>query len=626
MPSVLYKKLKNLIKNLPDKKIISDAFLLSKKAHFGQKRRTGEDYITHPLRVAIMLAERKFDTEAVAAALLHDVIEDTDVSQKEIMVQFGPKITQIVDGVTKISNIKNKEVTLNFSNDDDFTFMVDNYRKMLLATAKDIRVIMVKIFDRIDNMQTMEWITGKKRQFYAKESIEIYAQIAERIGLFEAKATLENLAFKYAYPKEYDKFIQIKKQIPNLKDGFITKTVRNIKEILTKNKIKHFDVYGRIKHDYSLYKKLANEYSYDINSIFDLYAFRVIVCSIQDCYKVLGLIHSFYMPIPNRIYDMIAQPKDNGYQSIHTTVKNDNQIFEIQIRTDKMNDVAEYGPAAHWHYKDLINQKNEHLINQSNLEWQKELEAILKEKNHKKFLENLKNEIFTKKIFVFTPKREIIKLPSGSTSIDFAFSIHTNVGLRCAGTKINGRIMPISTILNNGDAVEIILSNKIKPSIDWLNYTKTSQAKQKIRQCLREANRENLIEEGRSYLKSYIEDLGLKTLDQKTLNCRLLESRLPYNKLDEALIALAEKDLPKISLLKVLYPNFNNSQKIKFKIPEQSLYLDSLAGIKHVYAGCCKPKQTDNLIGYVTSEHVIKIHNKNCRFIKKANQNRLIDI
>lgn len=628
MESALYKKLKKLICDQPekDKELVRKAFLFAKDAHQGQKRKTGEDYITHPLKVSIMLSERKFDIETIVSGLLHDVLEDTEVIYDDLVADFNSNIADIVDGVTKISNIKNKERTLNFSCDDEFIFMVDNYRKLLLATAKDIRVIIVKIFDRIDNMETMEWIKGDRREFYAKESIEIYAQIAERIGLSEAKIMLENLSFKYAYPKEYEKFIQIKKQIPNLKNEFVTKTVDDIKKLLTNNKIKFINVYGRIKHDYSLYKKLANEYSFDINSIFDLYAFRIIVYSIPDCYKVLGLIHSFYSPMPDRIYDTIARPKENGYQSIHTTIKDGNQIFEVQIRTDKMNDVAEYGPAAHWHYKDLINLKNEHLINQSNREWQSELEIILKEKNHKKFLQNFKNVMFSEKIFVFTPKGEIIKLPAEATPIDFAFLIHTSVGLRCNGAIINGRMMPISTKLKNGDIVEIITNNKSKPSIDWISFAKTSQAKQKIRQSLRDANRVNLIQEGKDYLKSYIDQFNLPLLDQNTLAERLNQSRLPYNTLDDALIALAEKDLPKISLLKVLYPNFNNTQKIHLKNYQVKVGIDSLAGIKYGYAGCCKPKQTNNLIGYVASDHIIKIHNKDCRFVKKADKKRLIDI
>lgn len=629
MERALYKKLMKLICGLSekDKELIKKAFLFAKNAHQGQKRKTGQDYITHPLKVSVMLAERKFDVETIVSAILHDVIEVTAVEYDDIVNNFNPNVAEIVDGVTKISNIKNKERTLNFSHDDEFIFMVDNYRKLLIATAKDVRVIIVKIFDRIHNMETMDWIEENKREFYAKEAIEIYAQIAERIGLSEAKIALENLAFKYAYPKEYDKFILIKRKSPSLNNEFVNQTIQIIKQLLINNKVKYFDIYGRIKHDFSLYKKLYNKYSFNLDSVFDLYAFRIIVFSIKDCYQSLGLIHSYFDPIPGKIYDYIACPKENGYQSIHTTVKDQKgQIFEIQIRTDKMHEVAEHGLAAHWHYKNLFNSKNENLINQIALEWQVELASLLQEKNHTKFLDNLKNELFSEKIFVFTPKGEIIKLPHGSTPVDFAFSIHTKIGLNCGGARINGRIMPISTVLNNSDIVEIIISNRARPSIDWLRFVKTSSAKQKIRQYLREANRDNLILDGKLYLHSFIDEFKLKSLDQRTLNQRIKDSRLPYNSLNDALIALAEKDLPKIALLKTLYPNFNNDQKNKLVIYKEKTGIDSLAGIKYGYAGCCKPKQTDNIIGYVTNKHIIKIHNLSCRFVKKANKNRLIDI
>lgn len=627
--SRLYKKLQKLINDQPeaDKKFIRKAFLFAKKVHYGQKRKTGEDYITHPLNISIMLAERKFDIDTIAAGILHDVIEDTPAKYDELVNNFNQNVADIVLGVTKISNIKNKEERLNFLSDDQFVCMIDNYRKFLLATAKDVRVIIVKIFERIHNLETIDWLKEEKKEFYSKESIEIYAQIAGKIGLSEAKIKLENLSFKYAYPKKYDNFIKIKNNISFLDSSFTQKTIKKIKQLLNKNDLKFFNISGRIKHDYSLYQKLQRESVANVNSIYDLYAFRIITFSVSDCYKALGLIHSVFDPVPGRIFDMIARPKENGYQSIHTTVKNEQgNVFEIQIRTKAMHDIAEYGPAAHWHYKDLFNFKNQRLINKSNLEWQEEFKILLLENNHKKSLQSLKNNIFSEIIFVFTPMGEIIKLPVGATSIDFAFLIHTNIGLHCNGVKINNKMMPISTKLKNGDSVEIATSNKAKPSIDWLNFTKTASAKQKIRQFLRDANRVNLIQQGKDYLNSYIEQFNLPILDQKIIELRINQSRLPYNKLNDALVALAEKDLPKVSFLKILYPSFNNTQKIKLTNFHEKSSLDSLAGIVHLYAGCCKPKQTDNLVGYVTKNHVIKVHNKNCRFIKKADNRRLFDI
>lgn len=629
MNEALYQKLerKAFYHSLKSKKIIREAFDLAERAHRGQKRLSGDDYITHPLSVATMLAERKFDTDTVVAGVLHDVLEDTNVTISEITKKFGDTVAEIIDGLTKISDLKDKKLTLNVAGDEEFIYEVDNYRKMLLATAKDIRVIIVKIYDRVHNSETIEWLPEKRKQFFAKESIEIYAQIAERIGLFEAKNKLENLLFKYGYPEEYKKFLMIKKGLPRLNQKFLDKIIKETKQLLKDNKINFVDIYGRLKHNYSLYQKLTYEYADNIDLIFDLYAFRIIVSSISDCYKVLGVIHSYFEPIPGRIYDMIAKPKGNGYQSIHSIVKDESgQIFEVQIRTRQMHEVAEYGPAAHWHYKDLINSKNEKLIKKNYTEWQNELENLLSKKSQKTFLTDLKYEVFSKKIFVFSPKGEIIKLKQGATPIDFAFQIHTKIGLRSSGAKINGRIAPISTILKNGDIIEIILGKTSKPSIDWLRFVVSAQARQKIKQYFREVNHDQLVAEGSAFLKSHITEFGLEVIDQKTQNKRIAESRLPYNNIDNALIALAEHDLPKISLLKALYPNFDNSQKTTLTHCAGKNNLRSLSGIKHEYAGCCQSKVGDNLIGYVTANHLIKIHNKSCRFIKKANPNRIIDV
>lgn len=613
--------------SLSNKKVILDAVAFAKNAHKGQLRKTGEAFVSHPLNVAIMLAEQKFDFETIIGAILHDTIEDTEINYSDIENRYGRKIAEIVNGVTKISNIEIKEKSLDFESDDFYENQVDTYRKLLLATAKDTRVIIIKIFDRYHNIQTYRWLRDpKKRKFYARETIEIYAKIAERIGIGKIKSELEELSFPYAYPKEYKEFKEKLKYLRIQKD-LVEQKIKEIKKELNNQGIKFTNIYGRIKHSYSTYRKLKFVYNWHTERFYDLYAIRIILPTVEDCYRALGIIHSIYTPIPGTFDDFIAKPRENGYQSLHTAVRDKlNESFEVQFRTLQMHEVAEYGMAAHWHYKDLVNTKNEHALKVSQKEWIKELKNLHKLDDKKQFVTHLKDDLFAEKIFVFTPKGLIINLPVGSTPVDFAYAIHEAVGNRCSGAKIQGRMIPMDSKLQNGDIVEIITSSKARPSIDWLSMTKTSSAKQKIRHFLREANRDFNIVAGRRIINSAIEEFKLTTLDDKIMENRIRDSRMPYNNLNDAFIAIAEKILTKNAFLKIVYPNFSTSETKEKKTDKKISGIDSLKGIRYSYAGCCNPEGYKDTVGYIGRDHVIKIHKNSCKHLKKADKNRIIEI
>ncbi|MFA7244355.1 MAG: RelA/SpoT family protein [Patescibacteria group bacterium] len=602
------------------------AIAFAKKQHRGQKRRTGEPYISHPLSVAFMLAEQKFDLETIIGALLHDTLEDGKTSFDEIKKEFGTNIAGLVEGVTKISNIKLKELTLDFDSDDIYEGQVDTYRKLLLAMAKDIRVIIIKLFDRYHNAQTFSWLPPQKREFYARETIDIYAQIAERIGIGRIKSELEDLSFQFAYPDEYEEY-QTKFSKLKIKENLIDQKIKEIRREFSSRNLKPIDIYGRVKHSYSTYRKLKYSYDWNIERFYDLYAIRVIVNSVEDCYRALGIVHSIYTPIPGTFDDYIAKPRANGYQSLHSALHDDNgNAFEIQFRTPQMHEVAEYGMAAHWHYKDLVNAKNEHAIKQSHKEWARELKNLHRMDDKKQFVSHLKDDLFAEKIFVFTPKGKIINLPVDSTPVDFAYAIHSTVGDRCFGAKLNGRMIPLDSKLKNGDIIEIITSAKARPSVDWLSSVKTSGAKQKIRRYLREANRDLNIVIGRRAFNEAIEEFKLPRLDDGKLTENLKKSRLPYKNLDDAFVAFSEKMLSKVNLLKAVYPSFTTTEICEVPREELPKGIDSLRGVKYVYAGCCRPSSPENAFGYIGKDHVIKIHKRSCKFLKKADEKRVIEI
>lgn len=609
-----------------EKRVVFDAYILAKAKHKGQKRRSGCAYIMHPLRVAARLANDGYDYQAIAAALLHDVLENTDATYDELKTAFGQEIANLVEGVTKISALRTKGKGLAHSDETMYLRQADNYRKILLAASSDIRVIIIKLYDRLDNAASLEFIPEQKRRFYARETIEIYAQIAERLGMGIVKGELEDSAFPFAYPDEYAQFIKIAKPAYKNPKRVIDESIPAISSALTKAGIKYTNIAGRAKHLYSLYNKVKQ--GKNIANIFDIIALRIIVHSVEDCYRVLGLVHGVFPPIPGQIDDYIARPKNGIYQSLHTKVSNGNgDVFEIQIRTEEMHEINEYGPAAHWSYKDSYVEKNAKIAERNRQEWLAELKKIHDIHNKRELIREIKEELFSKQVFVFTPKGEIVKLPTGSCGLDFAYRIHTALGNTCSGIKINDRLMPISTALKTGDVVEILTSKKASPSSHWLKFVKTSNAKHHIRNAIRAKNYDFMLETGERLIAELIGKHRFQPLDKAKANQFVANSVLPYNDLGSAYVAIAEGVLQKLKLLKVLYPELNTSEKKLARRQQVSTGIASLANIKHVMAGCCKPTpQQDNVVGYLTKEHIIKIHKKQCKRIISVDPRRLIEI
>ena len=479
--------------------LVVKAFEIANNLHKGQLRKSGEPYIIHPIAVSFILANFGMDTETIVAGLMHDVVEDTPYTREQLVEDFGEEIALLVDGVTKLGNIKY---------DSKEELQAENFRKMFLAMSKDIRVLIIKLADRLHNMRTLEYMPTKKREEKALETLEIYAPLAGRLGIYSIKFELEDLALMYLHPNEYKELSSKVSQRRESRESVVQRLISEIKEGLDNAHIE-CEVMGRSKHLYSIYKKMVIQKK-QLDEIFDLTAIRIIVDSVKDCYAALGLVHTKWTPIPGRFKDYIAMPKPNMYQSIHTTVLDDNgNPFEIQIRTKEMHRIAEYGIAAHWKYKEgkAVGTEDEDekklaWLRQA-LEWQKETDDSLE------FLETLKVDLFDHQVFVFTPHGDVVELPAESTPIDFAFKIHTDVGVRCVGAKVNGKMVTIDHKLNTGDIVEIITSaNSAGPSMDWLNIAKSSQAKNKIRNWLRKADKTNVVEKGKNNITNYIRKKG----------------------------------------------------------------------------------------------------------------------
>jgi len=473
----LNKKLQTLLKTIKqynpkaDLGLIELAYEFAKEAHTGQKRMTGEDYINHPLATAQNLADLKLTTPIIIAGLLHDVPEDTSYTLEDVKKNFGEEVAGLVEGITKLGSIKYRGIER----------YIENLRKMFIAMATDLRVILIKFADRLHNLKTLYALPRDKQIRIASEVLEIYAPIANRLGMYEMKGKLEEEAFKYLYPKEYNWLNSLVEKQIKAKEKYLAKIIDFVKQELDSEDIKYLEVKGRVKQFYSLYIKLL-EHDKDIDRVYDFIAIRIIVADIPACYAVLGIIHKKMKPLKGRIKDYIAQPKPNGYSSLHTTVFTpDGEIIEIQIRTRQMDEEAEYGIAAHWHYdeKGSIKPSKKNRWIEELTRWQKELTE------NQKYLESLKIDVFRDRIFVFTPKGDVIDLPKGATPVDFAYYVHSDVGTQCAGALINNHIASLDTPLKSGDVIQIITEkNRKYPSQDWLKFVKTNQAKAKIKSAL----------------------------------------------------------------------------------------------------------------------------------------------
>ena len=599
----------------------------------------GEPYIIHPLNVAYILAGIGLDDSTICAALLHDVVEDTEVTDEDIRRDFGDEIAEMVAGVTKLNNMM-------FTSIEEQ--QAEDYRKMFLAMVKDIRVILIKLADRLHNMRTLKYLKRDRQIANAKETMELYAPLANRLGLYSLKWELEDLSFKYLYPEEYHELVEgiNKKRDERLK--FIEKIMEDIRTELKKQHI-DAEVTGRAKHLYSIYRKMKRD-NKTLDQIYDLFALRILVNSVKDCYAALGVVHELYSPMPGRFKDYIAVPKPNMYQSIHTTLLGEKGTpFEVQIRTWDMHRIAEYGIAAHWAYKEAsyFGKKQSVKVEEDKLSWLRETLEWQKEmQDPQEFLDTLKTELFEDEVYVFTPKGAIKVLPRGATPIDFAYTIHAEIGHHMTGCKINSKMMPILTQLKSGDIVEIITSDKSKgPSRDWLKFVKSTSAKNKIKAWFKKAQKAENIEKGKELIEKEVKRIGFAHSDlfkQEYIDPMLEKYR--YKNIDEMYAAVgfgANSSVKIIARMLQEYRKEHEEENIEEKIeqlakgrqkfPKVSNSGVIVKGIDNCLvklSKCCNPLPGDEIIGYITKGRGVSVHRKDCVNIKDliTQENRLIDV
>ncbi|WP_040211503.1 RelA/SpoT family protein [Clostridium polynesiense] len=608
-----------------DKNLIVKAFNLAEDAHKTQKRESGEPYIMHPLEVSCILAEMGMDSNTIAAGLLHDVIEDTNYSYEEIKKEFNEEVANLVDGVTKLGKIKYK------TKEEQ---QADNVRKMLLAMAKDIRVIIIKLADRLHNMRTLKFMPPEKQKEKSKETLDIYAPLAHRLGMSKIKWELEDISFRYLNSKEYYELVSLIAEKRVEREAYISAIIEDMHKKLSGSGIEA-DIEGRPKHFYSIYRKMVNK-NKSIEQIFDLTAIRLLVESVKDCYAALGIVHTIYKPLPGRFKDYIAMPKPNMYQSLHTTVIGpQGKTFEIQIRTFEMHKTAEYGIAAHWKYKETSpegsgsNFENKLTWLRDILEWQKDTSDAVE------FMEAFKIDLFSDEIFVFTPKGVVINLPNEATPIDFAYKIHTDIGNRCVGAKVNGKMVTLDHKLKTGDIVEILTSAVAKgPNLDWLNMVKSNQAKSKIRAWYKKAKRDENIVKGKEMLEreSKKQGVNFSEVAKGDIYEKLLK-RYNFHNIEDVYASVGTGSLIAsvvVSKLKegIITDKPQNSDEVNKSIEDQvnktnhnkttnvGVTVKGMDNIMVRYAKCCSPVAGDDIIGYITKGRGISIHRKDCVNIK----------
>lgn len=586
--------------------LLRKAYEFSNKAHQGQFRESGDPYIQHCLEVAFILAEQHLDTATIAAGMIHDVVEETSITLEEIKEEFGEEIAMLVDGVTKIGELK-------FESAEEE--QAEYYRKLLLSMAKDIRVIIIKLADRLHNMRTLNALPGEKQNKIAQETKEVYAPLAHRFGMARIKTELEDLFFKYLEPEAYADLLRNITERRDLREEYIQEVVKPLKEELNKSDIKA-EITGRAKHLSSIYRKIKEQHK-PLDEIYDLFAIRVIVDTVGECYQALGLIHSLWTPVAERFRDYIATPKRNMYQSLHTTVIGPRgRAVEIQIRTHHMHHTAEYGIAAHWLYKEgkkELDESDKQMIwLREVLEWQRELS------NPSEFLEYLKIDLFQDDVFVFTPRGELKQLPKGSTPLDFAFAVHSDVGHHCAGAKVNDKMVPLNTILSSGDKVEIITSHHQFPSPDWLKIVKTTKARSKIRHYLKQKEYEESLNLGKVLLEKELRKHHHKILGEHELTD--LSMRLNLSSVEALFSALGKGNLSVKHVLQEILPEEKPSevkegfiQKFVEKARGGSgIKVQGMGNLMFRFAQCCQPIPGERVIGFVTRGRGVSIHRADC--------------
>jgi GTP pyrophosphokinase len=589
--------------------LIERAFQFSAAAHRGQKRLSGDDFISHSVEVARILVDQYLDSVTIAAALLHDVAEDADVSLNGIREAFGEEISGIVDGLTKISSL-----TFRSSEEEQ----VENYRKLLLSIARDARVIMVKLADRLHNMRTLEHLPREAQRRIAIETREIYAPLAHRFGMASIKAELEDLAFKFLEPDDYRTLVKKVQARRGEREEMVNRLRAPLEEALRRGGITDFEVTGRPKHLWSIYKKMRQR-NKPFEEIYDLMAVRVLVQSVADCYHALGLIHHHWTPLQERIKDYIASPKSNAYQSLHTTIFGPGgQLYEIQIRTREMHRTAEFGIAAHWVYKE--GKKGDAL--DTRFAWFRQLLELQQDaRSPQEFLEFLKVDLYQDEIFVFTPKGDVKRLPKGATAIDFAFAVHTEVGLHCQGAKVNGRIAPLHRPLKNGDAVEILTSPQARPSKDWLIHVRTARARHRIQRWIKEEEAERSISLGREIMERELRRRRLPLPD--TAAEQRAAAALSLGGANALYQAVGSGDVPTGQVIRALFPDrvTEDLQPPKPTVVGRVLdrfrlgrgvRIQGVDGLMVRYAQCCQPVPGDAVVGYVTRGRGISIHRADC--------------
>ncbi len=597
-----------------DVDLLARAYRFSEKAHSGQTRRNGDPYVTHCVEVAKILAELQLDSVTVASGLIHDVVEDTVYTVEDVEREFGREIAQIVDGLTKIGHLPMA------SREDR---QVESYRKLLLSVAKDVRVILVKLADRLHNMRTLEWMPEEKRSRIALETRDLYAPMAHRFGLASVKADLEDLAFKWLEPDEYRLLANMIAQTRADRDALTLEMAGPLEQRLREAGVIVYEVSGRPKHLWSIHKKMEKR-AKPYEEIYDLYAIRVLVENIPECYHALGVIHGAWTPLQERIKDYIASPKSNGYQSLHTTVFGPRgTLFEIQIRTRDMHRTAEYGIAAHWLYKDSEKGGKKDL--DRHLAWFRQvLELQLDAETPDQFLEFLKLDLYQDEIFVFTPNGDVIQLPKGATPIDFAFAVHTQVGLHTQGARVNGRIVPLSRELRNSETVEIIRSPNARPSRDWLAHVHTGRARHRIRSWLRAEEQKTFLTVGQEILEREL---------RRRKHAKLTDAEfargaevLKLNGQDHVYASVGQGDITVTQLLKAIYPELDEAEaqvlkpsplerlidRMRRPGTSRGLRIQGADGLLVRYAQCCQPVPGDKVVGYVTRGRGVSIHRQDC--------------
>ncbi len=607
-----------------------DVYEFSKKAHKGQIRRSGEPYISHPLAVAGIIAQIRLDFSSVATGLLHDTVEDTQVQLLDIQEKFGEQVAFLVDGVTKISQ-------MSFKNTHEK--QGENIRKMIISMGRDVRVVLVKLCDRLHNMRTLKHMKPMKQERIALETLDIYAPLASRLGINWLKVELEDLSFRYANPEAFYSLAQEVQKKKREREKFIEDLRRLLYKKIGLSFKSKFEIQGRPKHLYSIYKKMLTGLEYD--QIYDVLAFRVIVLNVAQCYEILGLVHLHWKPVPGRFKDFIAMPKNNNYQSLHTTViDHGGDRVEIQIRTKEMHLIAEQGIAAHWSYKQGgVDQK---VIKKFN--WLRDLVSLHQQmEGSGEFLESIKTDLFDTEIYVFTPKGDIREFPQGATPIDFAYAVHTDIGMRCTGARVNRKFVPLKYELKNGDHVEIITSKTQTPSKDWLNYCVTTKAKNKIRYYIKEEQRKRALEIGKGILEKSFRKIGLNPISyfkKNPINFEELLKELGVKTLEELNILLGYGKIYPDQILKKFFPK----EKIDPELKEESfisktvknalgknkknslVMVDGMSDILVYFAKCCHPIPGDDITGFISRGRGITVHRADCPKSFQLDSQREVDV